>query len=142
MSFDNIYCLLFSRFILMIFDFVLCCDVLCCAGYSLLVACEQSAKALHGRMQPLKGASYSNMFTHYRPAGDPKWSTRPNPENTPAQVLSIDHCKKVDGVLDCDGVKLPFLSPSKEVVKGRHDLFNYWERITETIKKSPRVGEL
>ena len=82
-------------------------------------------------MQPLKGASYSNLFAHYRAEGDPDWYKKPNPENTPAQVLSIDHCKKVDGVLDCDGVKLPFLSPSNEVVKGSNDLFSYWERIGE-----------
>lgn len=104
---------------------------------------KQSAKALHGRMKPLKGASYSNLFTHYRPIGDPQWSTRPNPANTPAQVKSIAHCGKTkDGIVDCDGVQLPYLSPSNEVVLGPHDLFSYWERITETIKDSPRVGEL
>ena len=33
----------------------------------------QSARCLHGRMASLKGASYSNIFSHYRPVGDPAW---------------------------------------------------------------------
>jgi hypothetical protein len=100
----------------------------------------ESAKALHGRMKPLQGTSYSNLFTHYRPVSDPQWSTRPNPANTPDQIKGIDHCKEVDGVVDCDGVKLPFLSPSKEVLRGPHDLFSYWERITEKIPNPPKIG--
>jgi hypothetical protein len=101
----------------------------------------ESAKALHGRMKPLNGVSYSNLFTHYRPVGDPQWSTRPNPENTPKQVLSIDECQKdSDGVLDCDGVKLPFLSPSNEKLSGANDLFAYWEKVSPA--KNPRIGEL
>lgn len=104
---------------------------------------KQSAKALHGRMKPLTGASYSNLFTHYRPVADPQWSTRPNPENTPVQVKDIEHCQKTaDGVVDCDGVQLPFLSPSKEDLHGPHDLFSYWERIGDTLSGSSRVGEL
>lgn len=71
-----------------------------------------------------------SLFVHYRPDADPQWFTRPNEPNTPAQVLSIDHCKKnEEGILDCDGVQLPFLSPSNEVVRGSSDLFSYWERI-------------
>ena len=89
----------------------------------------QSARCLHGRMKHLKGSSYSNLFVHYRPDGDPQWYTRSNPDDAPAQVLDIDHCKQVDGVLDCDGVGLPFLSPSNEVVRGSNDLYSYWERI-------------
>lgn len=99
----------------------------------------ESAKCLHGRMKPLQGASYSNFFTHYRPVNDPQWSTRPNPEGTPEQVLSIDHCQKDEqGIYDCNGVKLPFLSPSNEVVNGPNDLFAYWKKVSP--KFSPRVG--
>ena len=80
-------------------------------------------------MQPLKGASYSNLFTHYRPVGDPQWFTRSNEKDTPEQILSIDHCDKEDGIVNCDGIQLPYLSPSNEVVAGPNDLYSYWERI-------------
>jgi len=33
----------------------------------------ESARCLHGRMAPLHGFSYSNIFSHYRPVGDPAW---------------------------------------------------------------------
>jgi hypothetical protein len=33
----------------------------------------ESARCMHGRPEPLKGAYYVNLFAHYRPAGDPKW---------------------------------------------------------------------
>jgi hypothetical protein len=102
----------------------------------------ESAKALHGRMKPLRGASYSNLFTHYRPIGDPQWSTRPNPKDTPHKVMDIDHCQKIDGVVDCNGVKLPFLSPSNEVVRGPNDLFSYWKRIGGSMDASTGIGEL
>ena len=72
----------------------------------------------------------NSLFVHFRPDGDPQWYTRPNEANTPAQVLSIDHCQKnKEGIVDCDGVQLPFLSPSNEVVRGSNDLYSYWERI-------------
>ncbi len=31
----------------------------------------ESAKALHGYNTPLEGGYYTNVFTHYRPIGDP-----------------------------------------------------------------------
>lgn len=109
---------------------------------SLPITFLQSARCLHGRMKPLKGGSYSNLFVHFRADGDPQWYTRPNPENTPAQVLNIDHCTKVDGVVDCDGVKLPFLSPSKEVVRGPHDLYSYWERIGQAEEAGVKMSHV
>ena len=33
----------------------------------------ESAKCLHGRPEPLKGSYYVNLFTHYRPKGNPEW---------------------------------------------------------------------
>ena len=94
-------------------------------------------------MKPLKGASYSNLFTHYRPVADPEWSTRRNPAGTPQQIKGINHCGKTsDGIVDCDGVQLPFLAKSNEVVNGPNDLFNYWEKIGQANGGSSRVGEL
>ena len=49
----------------------------------------ESARCLHGRMQPLKGGFYVNMFSHYRPVGDPQWFTRENPEGTPQHLLEV-----------------------------------------------------
>ena len=39
-------------------------------GYALLY---ESARCMHGRPVPLRGAEYTNVFTHYRPAGNPNW---------------------------------------------------------------------
>ena len=69
-------------------------------------------------------------WTRFRPDGDPQWFTRPNEANTPAQVLSIENCGKTkEGIVDCNGVTLPYLSPSNDVVKGSTDLYDYWVRI-------------
>lgn len=49
----------------------------------------ESARCLHGRMQPLQGAYYVNLFAHYRPVGDDMWYTRPNPEGNTPPALDI-----------------------------------------------------
>ena len=36
----------------------------------------ESAACLHGRMRPLLGDGYVNLFSHYRPRGDDLWYTR------------------------------------------------------------------
>jgi len=33
----------------------------------------ESALCMHGRPRPLEGKSYTNLFFHYRPKGDPEW---------------------------------------------------------------------
>eukprot|EP01036_Dinobryon_divergens_P044116 gene44116-58835_t len=43
----------------------------------------ESARCLHGRMTPLDGDYFVNIFTHYRPVGDPEWFLKPNPPGTP-----------------------------------------------------------
>lgn len=52
----------------------------------------ESAKALHSRNRPLMGknAHYVNLFTHYRPTGDPEWYKKPNHEGAPEPVLETD----------------------------------------------------
>lgn len=50
----------------------------------------ESARCLHGRMTPLHGSKYVNVFSHYRPkGGDPLWYKRDNPPGTPVH-LSLD----------------------------------------------------
>ena len=39
----------------------------------------ESARCLHGRVEPLRGDAYASLFAHYRPAGDPGWYRAPNP---------------------------------------------------------------
>ena len=86
-------------------------------------------------MKPLEGAYYDNLFSHYRPVGDPEWFTRDNPEGTPAQLLDVGECRVgVDGSSVCDGARLPYLSPQLEKVTEPGDLFQYWRKV------SPRGG--
>ena len=42
----------------------------------------ESARCLHGRMKPLAGEFYVNLFAHYRPIGDPEWFTKENPKDS------------------------------------------------------------
>mmetsp|Transcript_29057 Transcript_29057/g.29397 ORF Transcript_29057/g.29397 Transcript_29057/m.29397 type:complete len:472 (+) Transcript_29057:50-1465(+) len=78
----------------------------------------ESARCLHGRMTPLDGGYYVNLFTHYRPEGDPKWFKRKNPEGTPEPRIDIS------------GIEVKTLSPSNHVVHTDNDLFEYWKRVT------------
>lgn len=52
----------------------------------------ESARCLHGRMRPLDGAFYVNLFAHYRPIGDRAWFTKSNPDGTPTPVGDLGNC--------------------------------------------------
>jgi len=88
----------------------------------------ESAKCLHGRMKPLRGAFYVNLFAHYRPIGDPQWFTRENPDNTPEPLLNLA------GVEESNVV--PFLSSPVITLEGSDSLMEHW------IKVSPSVEEI
>lgn len=80
----------------------------------------ESARCLHGRMQPLEGAHYVNLFAHYRPLGDPSWFEKANPEDSPAPLLDIGECRSDGEKVACskaDDDQLPFLSPKMETVR-------------------------
>ena len=57
----------------------------------------ESARCLHGRMTPLHGSGYVNIFSHYRPIeegdteGRPDWYIRPSPPGTPEPVMHSDN---------------------------------------------------
>lgn len=88
----------------------------------------ESARCLHGRMQPLRGAHYVNLFAHYRPVGDPSWFLKENPEGTNEPALDIGHCRSNGTKAVCDGeYKVPFLSPTLEQLHGPADLYRFWE---------------
>ena len=94
----------------------------------------ESAKCLHGRMRKLKGpgAYYVNLFAHYRPDGDPEWSTKPVPEGQPEPLISLE------GV---DAAKLPHLAPTGEILHSGGDLFDFWKKVApKTV--APATDEL
>jgi hypothetical protein len=114
----------------------------------------QSAKCLHGRMNPLHGSSYSNLFSHYRPVGDPAWFLKPNPPDTPPPLLDLDLafqasaggsvCSSSAGSDVCgEGEEgsyeerkqrwieetLPFWSLENEAIQDGEGLFRYWNKV-------------
>jgi len=107
----------------------------------------ESAKALHGRNRPLPGGSYVNLFTHYRPIGDPDWFKKPNPEGTPEPLLEDvqGDCRLeklgmtamengqlgiVEGVM-CDDERLgSHISPTLFKATSGEDLISWW-RMTD-----------
>ncbi len=98
----------------------------------------ESARSLHGRMQPLEGAYYANIFAHYRPinelgVADPLWYRQPNPSDNNA-VGELDNCKLLTpgtskGVV-CKHKGKPITAtslvyPIKTLHRG-NDLFDHW----------------
>jgi hypothetical protein len=92
----------------------------------------ESARCLHGRMKPLNGAYYVNLFAHYRPkGGDKNWYKKPNPEEGPQQLLDVGECKLEDNRVSCSkGRHLTTLSPSFEQLESADDLYRYWEEVS------------
>lgn len=87
----------------------------------------ESARCLHGRMRPLDGGYYVNLFAHYRPNGDPSWYMKNNPEGAVEPVMDVGSCTS-DGVkATCTGADVPFLSPSLDKLNGPDDLFRFWK---------------
>ena len=102
-------------------------------------------------MKPLRGKSYSNLFTHYRPLGDPEWFLKENPPGTPPQLHDIGSCTAHSEVMGevgegggvgmhCDKAgSLPYLSHSGVTVSGPGDLFQYWKRVSPTPEEVEAV---
>lgn len=101
----------------------------------------ESAKALHGRNTPLVGGYYANLFTHYRPIGDPKWYTKENPEGTPAPLMDVGKCKLVgkldeysSGAVQCENPAIgPHLSPRMFTARSGEDLYEWWLSVGPTF---------
>ena len=89
-----------------------------------------------------KNAYYVNLFTHYRPTGDPRWMEKPNPEGTPEPVLEMEgECRLEDvgmtelpnkrlGVIQgvkCDDPRMgETLSPTLYKSNSGYDLLEWW----------------
>ena len=94
----------------------------------------ESAKALHGRNSPLAGGFYANLFTHYRPIGDPDWYKKENPEGTPEPLIDVGQCELVgkpneysQGAVKCENDAIgPHLSPKMVTAASGQDLYNVW----------------
>ena len=87
----------------------------------------ESARCLHGRMQPLEGEFYVNLFAHYRPVGDPEWYKKENPNNSVTPRIDIGDCNVQNDQVNCSSdAYVPFLSPSLHKVNGPDDLYDYW----------------
>jgi hypothetical protein len=104
------------------------------------------SKALHGRNRPLSGknAYYVNLFTHYRPIGDPEWMKKPNPEGVPEPVIAVKGECRLERVattagpnsqlgiveaVKCDDERLgPYVSPALFTAHNGDDLLDWWRR--------------
>lgn len=119
----------------------------------------ESAKCLHGRNRPLSGpnAYYVNLFTHYRPIGDPKWFEKPNHEGVPDPVLDVEgdcRLEKVSttetphhqlGVVEsvrCADERLgSYISPTLFKATGAQDLIEWWQMTSPQREASASPGK-
>lgn len=118
----------------------------------------ESAKCLHSRNRPLMGddAYYVNLFTHYRPTGDPTWFSKPNDEGVPDPVVDMEgQCRlekvataetstKQLGVVEavrCDDQRLgPYISPTLYKVGSAEDLIKWWEMTSPSREDASGSG--
>ena len=103
----------------------------------------ESARCLHGRMRPLAGESYVNLFAHYRPVGDPAWFLKPNPSDGVQPLMDIGDCSRPEGsatTVCSSGVHAPFLSPRKEILLGPDSLFEFYQQVSPVPAKAAAVA--
>lgn len=106
----------------------------------------ESAKCLHGRNKALtgNGSHYVNLFTHYRPVGDPQWFKKSNPEGTPEPLIDVGECWNEEGseevgvgAVTCEDDRIgPYLSPSMTRATGGQDLIDWWKNVAPGEKES------
>ena len=109
----------------------------------------ESAKALHGRNTPLAGGYYTNLFTHYRPTGDPQWYEKDNPPGTPEPLLDVGQCKLVGekdeysvGAVKCENDAIgPHLSPKLFTATSGEDLYDLWLRVGPSFDEDAAAAE-
>jgi hypothetical protein len=108
--------------------------------------------------RPLMGpnAYYVNLFTHYRPIGDPAWFNKPNHEGVPDPVVEVEgECKlekvataetynKQLGVVEsvkCSDPRLGhFISPTLFKAENGGDLIKWWEMTSPPKPESSTSG--
>jgi len=110
----------------------------------------ESAKALHGRNTPLAGGYYANIFTHYRPMGDPNWYKKENPEGTPEPLIDVGKCELVGkpddysmGAVKCENPAIgPHLSPKMFTAESGEDLYQWWLSVGPSFDDGTTSEEL
>ena len=119
----------------------------------------ESAKCLHGRNRPLTGdnAYYVNLFTHYRPIGDPTWFEKENHAGTPEPILEVEGSCRLEPVgttktgsngqlglveaVKCDDPRLgPYVSPALFTAKSGEDLIDWWKMTAPKEESATTVG--
>ena len=103
----------------------------------------ESARCLHGRMKPLVGGFYVNLFAHYRPIGDSEWFLKTNPVDGVPPLIDLGDCHKEGDVTKCNGhgaQHVPFLTYPLSTIDGPDGLFSYWEHITEAYGLPDQSG--
>lgn len=99
-------------------------------------------------MTPLAGKSYTNLFSHYRPVGDPAWFEKENPPGTPSPLMHIGECSlevSSDGssAPSCSDVDvssaMPFISPKLETITDENGLFDHW---VAAMKRGGKLTEI
>ena len=101
-------------------------------------------------------AYYVNLFTHYRPIGDPKWFEKPNHEGVPDPVLDVEGDCRLEKVLTaetpnkqlgiveavkCDDPRLgDFISPTLFKLTRAEDLIKWWEMTSPPKKETVENG--
>ena len=94
-------------------------------------------------MKALNGSSYVNIFSHYRPVGDPQWFQKDNPPGTPKPLIDIGDCNIdkshcIQGTLcrervKCSKSNIDTLSPSMENLRDGSSLLNYWKKYVHKV---------
>jgi len=108
----------------------------------------ESAKALHGRNTPLAGGFYANLFTHYRPIGDPNWYMKDNPEGTPEPLIDVGRCELVgkpneysQGAVKCENDAIGIhLSPKMITATSGDDLYDVWLSVGPSFEDVENVA--
>lgn len=119
----------------------------------------ESAKCLHGKLKPLEGAFYVNLFAHYRPIGDSEWYEKDNPDHGVLPLLDIQDCyieKKIEDNndiihdyiktninydLNCIREKLPYLSIDTKILTCSQELFENWIEINRISKSNNNLND-
>jgi len=111
---------------------------------------NRSSYHLSPLISPLAGGYYANIFTHYRPIGDPQWYQKENPENTPEPLIDVGKCELVGkptdyskGAVKCENPAIgPHLSPKMVTLTSGDDLYNHWLSVGPSFDDEVGTEEL
>ena len=119
---------------------------------------ELSFSVLFSQVEIFIKLPKANLFTHYRPTGDPQWFEKPNDEGTPDPVVQLEGECRLEKVattktaanqlglveaVKCDDPRLGnHISPSLFKATGPADLIEWWKITSpprETSSKNEKI---